>query len=459
MKFTKRVIVALACLAACSAGADAAGPDAARAAQAQAGKHRPNVLFLFADDQRADGLAALGNPVLKTPQLDRLVQRGMNLRNAYCLGSNRPAVCSPSRNMLLSGRAYFRWQGVMASADEPNFPTSMKAAGYETYHHGKKSNTALPIQARFEHDKYVNDNYDRTNGQPCRDIANDAIAFLEGRHDPRPFFMYLAFSNPHDPRVADEEYRRLYDERLIPLPKNYLPQHPFDNGEMAVRDERLAPWPRTESEIRKQLHDYYAVISAMDHHIGRLLAKLDELGLRDNTIIIYSADHGLGMGSHGLMGKQSLYDTHMKPPLIFAGPGIKTGESDALVYLLDIFPTVCDLVGAPIPPGLDGRSFADVLRGKTTHARDQLFLAYRDVQRAIRDDRWKLIRYPQVNITQLFDLKNDPDEMHNLAADPKQAGRVEAMMAELRKDQEHYGDHCPLVVEHPKDPKWTPPAK
>ncbi|HWC90738.1 MAG TPA: sulfatase-like hydrolase/transferase, partial [Pirellulales bacterium] len=343
--------------------------------------------------------------------------------------------------------------------DEPNFPTSMQAAGYETYHHGKTSNTAKLIQARFQTNKYVKDEYDRTNGQPCRDIVNDAITFLDERHDPRPFFMYLAFSNPHDPRVAADEYRRLYDEGSIPLPKNYLPQHPFDNGDMAIRDERLAPWPRTESEIRRHLHDYYAVISAMDHHIGRLLARLDKLGLRENTIIIYSADHGLGLGSHGLMGKQSLYDSHMKPPLIFTGPGIRQGESQALVYLMDIFPTVCDLVGAPTPDGLDGRSFAGVLRGDSTKARDELFLAYRDVQRAVRDERWKLIRYPQVNVTQLFDLQNDPDEMHNLAAEPSQAGRVEKMLADLRKEQQHYGDTCPLVVEHPKDPHWTPPAK
>jgi arylsulfatase A-like enzyme len=259
--------------------------------------------------------------------------------------------------------------------------------------------------------------------------------------------------------VAAEEYRQLYDESLIPLPKNYLPLHPFNNGDMDVRDERLAPWPRTESEVRRQLRDYYSVISAMDRHIGRLLDKVEQLGLSDNTIVIYSADHGLGMGSHGLMGKQSLYDTHMKPPLIFAGPGIQQGKSAALVYLMDIFPTVCDLVGAPIPAGLDGRSFAGVLRGTTTQARDRLFLAYRDVQRAIRDDRWKLIRYPQVNITQLFDLEHDPDEMHNLADASGQDIRVAAMLAEIRQAQQHYGDTCPLEVEHPQDPRWTPPAK
>ena len=138
--------------------------------------------------------------------------------------------------------------------------------------------------------------------------------------------MYLAFSNPHDPRVAAEKYLDLYERDKIPLPKNYLPLHPFNNGEQFVRDELLAGFPRTEDEVRKHLHDYYAVITAMDHHIGRLLAALKELGMYDNTIFVYSADHGLAIGSHGLFGKQNLYEDGMKPPLIFAGPGIPQGR-------------------------------------------------------------------------------------------------------------------------------------
>jgi arylsulfatase A-like enzyme len=420
---------------------------------------RPNVLFLFADDQRADALGVLGNPTLKTPNLDRLVQRGMVMRNAYCLGANSGAVCTPSRNMLLSGRAYFRWKGPLAPADAPNFPDAMRAAGYETYHHGKRGNTATAIQKRFDHDKYVNDLADRTNGEPCRDIVEGAIGFLEKRPAAKPFFMYLAFSNPHDPRVAADTYRDLYRPDDLPLPANYLPLHPFDNGEMEVRDEKLAPWPRTPEEVRRHLHDYYAVISAMDRHIGRLLAKLDEMKLTENTIVIYSADHGLALGSHGLMGKQSLYDHSMKVPLIVAGPTIRPGQSDALVYLMDIFPTVCDLVGAEVPAGLDGRSFAGVLRGKPTDTRDTLFFAYRDVQRALRDERWKLIRYPEVNVTQLFDLKTDPDEKTNLANDPAQAPRVAAMLARLHEWQKHYGDEAPLTVANPKSAAWVPPAE
>jgi arylsulfatase A-like enzyme len=417
---------------------------------------KPHVVFLFADDQRADTIGALGNPLIKTPNLDQLVRRGMVFRNTYCLGSNVPAVCTPSRNMLLSGRAYFRWQGPQAQPEMANFPTSMKAAGYETYHHGKRGNTSPAIQALFDHNKYVVDNDDRTNGEPCRTIVDEAIGFLKSRQSDKPVFMYLAFSNPHDPRVAAQKYLDQYEREKIPLPKNYRPLHPFNNGEQFVRDELLAQFPRTEDEVRKHLHEYYAVISAMDHHIGRLFAALQERGMYDNTIFIYSADHGLAIGSHGLFGKQNLYEAGMKPPLIFAGPGIPQGETKALAYLLDIFPTVCDLVGTDIPGGLDGQSLKPILAGRSSGVRDTLFLSYRDVQRAVRDNRWKLIRYPQVNVTQLFDLQNDPDEMNSLADKPENAERIKSLIAELQRWQKSLGDTTPLVVASPQSPAWDP---
>jgi len=417
---------------------------------------QPNVVFLFADDQRADTIGALGNPHIKTPNLDQLARSGMVFRNAYCLGANVGAVCTPSRNMLLSGRAYFRWQGAQAQPEMANFPTAMKAAGYETYHHGKRGNTSPAIQALFDHNQYVADNDDRTSGEPCQTIVDTAIKFLQGRSREKPVFMYLAFSNPHDPRVAAQKYLDLYQRDKIPLPKNYLPLHPFNNGEQFVRDELLASFPRTEDEVRKHLHDYYAVISAMDHHIGRLLATLRELGMYDNTIFVYSADHGLAIGSHGLFGKQNLYEDGMKPPLIFAGPGIPKGETQALAYLLDIFPTVCDLAGAKIPEGLDGKSLKPVIEGKATGVRDTLFLSYRDVQRAVRDSRWKLIRYPQVNVTQLFDLQTDPHEITSLADKPEHAERIKSLTAEMERWQKQLGDKSPLVVANPQNPKWDP---
>jgi arylsulfatase A-like enzyme len=431
---------------------------------------KPNVLFLFADDMRSDSVAALGNRFVKTPTLDSLVQRGFVFNNAYCLGGNSPAVCTPSRNMLLSGNVYFRWKnfippgaktgnGPIAPGDAPNWPLSMKDAGYVTYHQGKKGNTAPLIQAKFDTNLYINENLDRTCGEPGKMISDDVVKFLKEKKGDRPFFMYLAFANPHDPRVAAGNYMHLYNCDQVPLPVNWLPMHPFDNGDMIVRDERLLPWPRTEADLRRTLHEYYAVITAMDGYMGRILQTLKELGQLDNTIVIFSADQGIAVGSHGLLGKQNLYDAGMKVPLIFAGPGIPKGRSDALIYLHDIYPTICDLVGGPMPSGIDGRSFKPVITGRQKAVRDELFFAYCGVQRAWRDERWKLIRYPQVNVTQLFNLQNDPEEMKDLAGDPAQAGRIEQILAKLKSAQRQMDDDLPLTVEHPKPAKWTPPSE
>lgn len=419
---------------------------------------RPNVLFLFTDDQRPDGIAALGNSAIKTPVMDSLARQGLVFRNAYIFGSNVGAVCQPSRNMLLSGRAYFRWNGPYAPADQPNFPASMKQAGYFTYHHGKKGNNAVLIQKLFDVDKYVDESQDRKSGEPGRIIVDEAIAFLRNRPVDRPFFMYLAFGNPHDPRVADRKYLDLYQRDKIPLPRNYMPLHPFDNGEMVIRDELLAPWPRTEDEIRRQLHEYYAVISGLDHNLGRLLDAVRQLGLFDNTIIIFSSDNGLALGSHGLMGKQSLYDHSAKVPLIIVGPGVPRGSSDALVYLMDIFPTICEMTGTAVPDGLDGKSFKPVIDEKVKSVRDSVFMSYGNCQRGIRDERFKLIRYPLIDKTQLFDLQADPDELHDLADDTGQKERIEKMMVQLAEWQKRLGDKAPLTVAEPKNPKFTPPT-
>ena len=430
---------------------------------------KPNILFLFADDLRADSIGALGNPDVQTPNLDALVRRGFAFTNAYCLGGNSPAVCTPSRNMLLSGNAYFRWRdhistvggkkpGMLAPGTAPNFPLSMQDAGYVTYHHGKRGNTALDIQAKFQHNKYLkNDEGDRKDGEPGRQIIDEAIQFVNGGHEDKPFFMYLAFGNPHDPRVAAPKYLAQYHPAELALPKNFRPVHPFENGEMSVRDEKLLPWTRTEAAIRQTLHEYYATITGLDFHIGRLLAALKASGQLDDTIVIFSADQGIAIGSHGLLGKQNLYDVGMKAPLVFAGPGIPRGASEALVYLLDIYPTICELAGTPPPANIDGRSFRGVLAGETKTARDHLFLSYMSVQRAWRDARWKVIRYPQVNVTQLFDLASDPDEMRDLAGDPAHTSRVSEILVKLQTAQAKFGDNLPLIVPHSQPAAWSPP--
>jgi arylsulfatase A-like enzyme len=416
---------------------------------AKAQSKKPNVLFLFTDDQREDTVSALGNPHIKTPNLDTLANSGVVFTNAYCMGGFSAAVCLPSRMMLLRGRSWFSVRGL--PEDAPNFPRSLNEAGYVSYHHGKRGNTARTVHPSFTHSHYLNDNDVRMSGHPGKIVADDAIRFLREREKEKPFFMYLAFGTPHDPRIATQEYLDKYDEKTIPLPPNFKPFHPFDNGEMGIRDERLAPWPRTKEVIRRHLRDYYAVITYLDEQIGRIIATLKETGEFDNTIIVFSSDQGIAIGSHGLMGKQNLYEHSMGVPLIFSGPGIPKGKSsDAFAYLFDVYPTVCELVGARVPDSLEGKSLAPVIRGTSDAVRDTIFLAYRDVQRSVRRGRWKLLRYPQIHKTQLFDLKEDPYETENLADDPAYAHRVREMMTLMVQQQTLFGDTLPLTSDRPK---------
>jgi arylsulfatase A-like enzyme len=445
-----RLCIAFLAVASCLRNTDAAEFDPSRG-------RRPNILFLLADDQRADTIHALGNGTIQTPNLDRLARSSLAFKNAYCMGSDMSAVCFPSRSMLLSGRSLFHLkhkQGGYAVRYEVNFPKTLRQAGYETYHHGKRQNGPTGIYKDFEHEKYLlDDQAERLSGRPGQEIADAAVIFLEARKKDRPFFAYLAFGNPHDPRVVIPEYRDRYDESRMPLPANFLPIHPFDNGWLTCRDERLAPWPRTPAIIRKHLTDYYGVITFLDGQIGRILEALKRSGEYDNTIIIFSSDHGLALGSHGLLGKQNLYEVGMKVPLLFTGPRIRHGQTDALVYLHDVFPTVCDLVGITPPPGLDARSFSGVLEGQTETGRNAIFLAFMDFQRAVRERDWKLIRYPQINFTQLFDLRDDPDEVHNIV--DRHPDKARELMTQLEKLQAANGDTLPLTSPHPHNPSVT----
>jgi len=436
--------------------AEPAGKSAAHAEPAaRPAARRPNILFLITDDQRADTIRALGNATIETPHLDQLARSSLVFHNAYCMGSTVPAVCFPSRSMLLSGRSLFHLPEGAAARYEVNFPKTLRAAGYETYHHGKIGNGPRGIYKEFEHEKFLSDDTgERLSGEPGREIADAAVEFLRSRERNRPFFAYLAFGNPHDPRVVNDEYRSKYDEARMPLPVNFRPLHPFDNGWLAGRDEQLAAWPRTEAEIRKHLTDYYGVITYLDMQIGRILSALEQTGEYDNTLIVFTSDHGLAIGSHGLMGKQSLYEHSMKAPLFVTGPGVRKGHTDAFVYLHDLYPTLCELAGVAVPDGLDARSFAPVATGRSESARDAIFLSYLKVQRAVRKGDWKLIRYPRVNISQLFNVREDPHELHNLADDhPEKVRELTVLLRELQRAND---DDLPLVSETPDDPRVTP---
>ena len=451
MKFTRGFRIALLAVIVL------AGQLLAASCSLAASANKPNVFFILADDFRPDCIAALGNPQIKTPNLDRLVERGLAFTHTYTMGSMIGAVCTPSRTMILTGRSLFHAPGRRYAL----WPNAMAAGGYETLHLGKKGNSFVPGMKAFETCLYSTDmGADEDHETASQKTADRLIEFLRARKTEKPFFIYYAPQVPHDPRIAPKEFMDLYEPATISLPARFQPMHPFDNGEMTVRDEMLAPHPRTPEIIRRHLADYYACITCFDYHIGRILQALKDLKQLDNTIVIFTGDNGLSLGDHGLMGKQNLYEMGgMHVPLVIAGPGIRHGRTDAFVYLYDLFPTVCDLTRTTIPPQVEGRSQVRVIKGKTPKVRDYMFNQYKDVQRSIRDDRWKLIRYPKINVTQLFDLKTDPNELNNLADEPNHSRKVNELMTMLKKAQKQFDDPCPLTSATPRDSAWSPDSK
>ena len=411
---------------------------------------KPNVLFLLADDLRPDGIGALGNPHVKTPNLDKLVERGLIFDHAYVFGAHIGSVCVPSRTMIYTGCQLYNHKGY-GSGKTTTFPQAMKAAGYATIRSGKFGANPNDLCKTFDV---------HLNGYNSANNASNLIAFIHEHAGKQPMFLHMASNEPHDPQFAPPEYYPRYKAAELPLPVNFLPQHPFDNGEMIIRDEQTLSWPRTRESVTGKLARYYASITYWDDHVGRIIQALKDTGQYENTLIIIAGDNGLSLGEHGLLGKQNLYEFGgMHVPLVFAGLGIPQGRTDAFAYLMDIFPTVCDLIGAKIPDGIDARSLAPVINGKADKVRDYCFTSYTDVQRSIRDQRWKLIRYPKINFSQLFDLQNDPHEMQNLAVQSRYVEKLRQMMALLQQAQKQYGDTCALTAEHPAEAKWSPPIK
>jgi arylsulfatase A-like enzyme len=186
-----------------------------------------------------------------------------------------------------------------------------------------------------------------------------------------------------------------------------------------------------------------------------MVEALKKSGQYEQTIIVFASDHGLAIGSHGLFGKQNLYEHSMRAPLILAGPGVPRGRSsDAMCYLLDIFPTIGELAGVSPPEGNEGKSLAPVLRGRASQHREVIFTAYIGVQRAVTDGRWKLIVYPRVNKVQLFDLHADPHETGDISGEVAHKATLDRLTALLREAQEQYGDKQPLATDKPLPPEF-----
>jgi choline-sulfatase len=444
---------------------------------------KPNVLFLFADDQCFETIRAFGHTDINTPNLDRLARRGVSFTHAYNMGSWSGAVCVASRTMLVTGRSVWSANAIYSTTDQERqrgvlWPQLLRDAGYRTYFTGKWHIQTDPAKCfdvarhvRAGMPKTVPQAYERPRaGEPdawspfdaslggfweggkhwSEVVADDAVSYLaEGRQSQQPFFMYIAFNAPHDPRQSPQEYVEKYPLNRITLPTNYLAEYPYKDAigcSSALRDENLAPMPRTEHAVKVHRQEYYALITHMDAQIGRILNALDESGQAENTWIFFTADHGLAVGRHGLFGKQNMYDHSVRVPFLVAGPGVPANRSmHTPIYLQDVMPTTLELAQAEKPDHVFFHSLLPLLRGEQTQSTyESIYGAYLGLQRAITHQGWKLIVYPKARVLRLYDLANDPEEMHDLADDPRQTQRRQELFDRLLDMQQALNDELDL---------------
>ncbi|MGM8361981.1 sulfatase-like hydrolase/transferase [Flavobacterium sp. ARAG 55.4] len=469
---------------------------------------KPNIVFIFTDDQTYSSIHALGNKEIQTPNMDALVKNGTTFTHAYNMGSWSGAVCVASRAMLISGRSVWRANEVSKEwaknkSVEKTWGKLMEQQGYDTYITGKWHVDA-PVAQVFRHTKNIragmaedgwnhskmvatfdsirktkgsfddvrmpngynrplskNDTswlpYDKTKGGYWKGgkhwsvvLRDNAIGYInEAKTKTNPFFMYLAFNAPHDPRQAPKEYQDKYPLNKISVPQSFLPEYPFrrDMGNNNdLRDEALAPFPRTEYAVKVHTQEYYASITYTDEQIGLILEALKKSGKMDNTYIIFTADHGLAMGRHGLLGKQSLFDHSVRAPFVMVGPDIpKNKKVDTDIYLQDAMATALDLAGAPKPKYVEFNSLMDLAKGKKTKSNYKaIYGAYLDLQRMIRKDGYKLIVYPKIKKVLLFDLKKDSEEINDIAGLPANKENVKTLFADLQQLQKEMDDPLDL---------------
>lgn len=444
---------------------------------------KPNVLFIFADDHTYEAVRAFGHTDIDTPNLDRLAARDTAFTRAYNMGSWSGAVCVASRTMLITGRSVWDANAIYNTTNDEReagvlWPQLMSKAGYKTYMTGKwhiqtdaakcfdvtqDVRAGMPKTVPTAYNRPIEGQtdswspYDKTIGgfweggtHWSEVVANHALKFLgDAQKQEKPFFIYAAFNAPHDPRQAPKEYVDMYPLSRMQMPQNFIPEYPHKDDigcSHKLRDENLAPMPRTELSVKTHRAEYYALITHMDAQIGRILDALEKSGQADNTWIFFTADHGLAVGHHGLIGKQNMYDHSVRVPFLVAGPGVAKGaKNDNAIYLQDVMATALDLAGVEKPKHVFFNSLRPLLNGgQKTSSYDSVYGAYLELQRAVTHDGWKLIAYPKAKVLRLYHLAEDPLEMADLAANPEHDAKKKEMFERLVKLSAELGDKVDL---------------
>ena len=448
---------------------------------------QPNILLIMVDQQKRDSISVYGNPVSRTPNLERLASEGTTFDYAF----TPYPVCVPSRVMTFTGRYSHvnrsRANSVLLQPGQDHLIKLLSDAGYTTALSGKNHCFQAEDLARFDYiwgcghggpaeppdetaahakqfivDSQINKRCwgTVTNPNPPESLGtaltvSHAIDFLDSRETDRPFFLWCSIADPHTPLQTSEPYASMYDPGDVPIPAQ-------KEGEMAdtpLAQKRahtaLCGNPVTEEDIRRVTATYYGMNTHIDHEVGRLLDRVDRLGLAENTLVIYVSDHGEYLGEHHMIRKsKALYDCLTRIPLIIRWPNRvrATLRKDEFVEIIDLMPTILDAIGLDHPEGLQGRSLLPLLMGDGSYApRDAVFgehgiessdgslrvHTFDDLEdtpttptspdfaprqkkgdlgpiKSIRTRDWKLVYYPGNEEGELYDLQNDPGELVNL---------------------------------------------
>ncbi|WP_321470887.1 sulfatase [uncultured Paludibaculum sp.] len=421
---------------------------------AMQGQRRPNILFLLTDDQRWDSLGCMGNRIVRTPNIDRLSRGGVTFGEQFVT----TAICVTSRASIFTGQ-YARCHGVtdfnrQFSAEQLNriYPVALRHAGYRTGFIGKWGLDKAPAPSdAFDYwAGFLGQGKYFPNGEPGPHLTtimtSQAQEFLRTCKQNQPFCLSVSFKAPHvqddDPRqfLYDPADASLYADQRMPVPKTMDSESITKLPLSVQRSEGRRRWGvrfSTPELFQQSVKGYYRLISGIDRSVGTMLGELDKLGLRENTIVIYTGDNGFYLGEHGLAGKWFMHEESIRVPLIMQGPGIASGRRvDAMSLNVDLAPTMLDLAGVPIPDEMQGRSLRPWLEGRIPAWRREWFYEHKfrangwiPPTEGIRTERWKYTRYPEESpvFEELYDLNVDPLEERNLAAEADHRSTLETL--------------------------------
>ena len=458
---------------------------------------RPNILYIMADDHAAHALSCYGSKINTTPNLDKLASQGMLFTSDFCTNS----ICTPVRAVLMTGR-YSHLNGVRDNSgilpkDAVTAPGLLKAAGYQTAVIGKWHLNRSPAPADFDHSDilvgqgayhdpdFITDGVRGKSKGYVVDLTIDkSMDWIRARDPKKPFLLYCHLNAPHRPWQPDEAHAKLFDDKDIPLPATFdddyatrstaaTRQTMSIDKDLTPTDLKVAPPAGLSGhdlkvwKFQRYMKDYLRCVASIDDNMGRLMKFLDEQGLAENTIVIYTYDQGFFLGDHGWYDKRFMYEPALRSPLIIRYPAeVAAGSTcDRLVSSLDLAPTFLDFAGANGPSGdlaMQGASLRPLLRGKPpADWRTSHYYHYYEsgqphtvaAHYGVRTDRYKLIRfYGAVEAWEFYDLKDDPDELRNAYAAPQHAAQVETLKRELARLRTLYRDtdgpnpEAPLAV-------------